>query len=140
MAKPKTSRKRSSREPAPLKFPAKGELAEAYRRAVEIAIQLPGVEESRSYGTPALKVNGIFLARLRSEAEGGLAIRCDLLERHMLIQADPEVFYFTPHYAEYLMVLINLLKVRWDAMPYLIEQAWRRVASPALIKQHDRLS
>ena len=55
---------------------------------VEIARRFPGVEESRSYGTPALKVKGKFLARLRSEAEGGLAIQCDFMERETLMQSD----------------------------------------------------
>ncbi len=43
-----------------------------YKRVCEIARKLPGVEESSSYGTPALKVKGRFLCRLRSEAEGAL--------------------------------------------------------------------
>src|SRR3569833_1071460 len=66
-----------------------------YRRVCEIARKLPGVEESASYGTPALKVKGRFLCRLRGEAEGALAIRCDLVDRQILLQADPEVFFVT---------------------------------------------
>ncbi len=66
----------------------------------EIARKLPGVEESSSYGTPALKVKGRFMCRLRSEAEGALAIRCDFLDRQILLQADPEVFFVTDHYLE----------------------------------------
>ena len=62
------------REPVPIKFPPDEHLAGLFNRVVEIARRFPGVEESRSYGTPALKVKGKFLARLRSEAEGGLAI------------------------------------------------------------------
>ncbi|MEJ1965936.1 MAG: hypothetical protein WDO56_32060 [Gammaproteobacteria bacterium] len=42
-----------------------------YQRVCKIARKLPGVEESTSYGTPALKVKGRFMARLRTEAEGG---------------------------------------------------------------------
>ena len=134
-----TSRKRHSRskEPAPLKFPASGGLAKVFTKLVKIALKFPGVEEGRSYGTPALKVKGKFLARLRTEAEGGLAIHCDFAEREMLIQAEPGVFFITDHYKDSPMVLIDLKKVRWDAMPYLIEQAWRTVASPKLLKEFD---
>ncbi len=125
------------KEPVALKFPPDAKLAKRYQRALDIAMQLPGVEDSRSYGTPAIKVKGKLIARLRSEAEGGLAIRCDFVERGMLLQADPETFYFTDHYADHPMVLINLATVRWDAMPALIEDAWRMVAPKRLIKEYD---
>ncbi len=127
----------SSREPAPLKHAPGAELATAFARLVVLARKLPAVEESRSYGTPAIKVKGKLLARLRSEAEGGLAIRCDFVDRHMLMQADPEVFYVTEHYQNYPMVLIDLTRVRWDAMPQIVEQAWRLAAPPKLVAAHD---
>ncbi len=125
------------KEPAPIKFPAKGKLAIAFKKLVKIGLEFPGVEESRSYGTPSLKVKGKFLCRLRTEAEGGLAIRCDFVEREMLMQAEPEVFYITDHYKDYPMILVDLTKVRWDAMPYLVEQAWRSEATPKLIKEYE---
>ena len=77
------------------------------------------------------------MARLRTEAEGGLAIHCDFVDRQMLMQADPQVFYITDHYADYPMVLINLLEVRWDAMPGLLEQGWRMAAPAKLIRAYD---
>ncbi|MYJ74765.1 MAG: hypothetical protein F4089_06515 [Gammaproteobacteria bacterium] len=126
-----------AKEPVPIKFPPDKQLAERFARVVQIAQRYPGVEESRSYGTPAIKVKRKLLARLRSEAEGGLAIVCDLMEREMLMQAAPETFYITDHYADWPMVLINLETVRWDAMPDILERAWRRVASPGLVKQYD---
>ncbi|MDE0422797.1 MAG: MmcQ/YjbR family DNA-binding protein [Gammaproteobacteria bacterium] len=126
-----------AKEPVPIKFPPDKQLAERFARVVQIAQRYPGVEESRSYGTPAIKVKRKLLARLRSEAEGGLAIVCDLMEREMLMQAAPETFYITDHYADWPMVLINLETVRWDAMPDILERAWRRVASPGLLKQYD---
>ena len=129
-------RKRSA-EPAPLKHPATGELAVAFERVVEIALELPGVEVSRSYGTPALKVEGKLMARLRSEAEGRLALRCPIRERPLLIQSDPKAFWVTPHYEDYPMILIDLFEVRWAKMPDLIERAWRDVAPKKLIKSYD---
>ncbi len=99
--------------------------------------KFPGVEESRSYGTPSLKVKRRFL---RSEAEGGLAIHCDMMEREMLMQAAPETFYITDHYASYPMVLINLDTARWEALPDIIERAWRMVATPKLVKEFEERS
>ena len=126
-----------AKEPAPLKFPPSPEIAAAFARAPALTSDLPGVEESRSYGTPAVKVKGKLIARLRSEDEGSLAIHCEFLERDMLMQADPDPFYVTPHYQDYEMVLINLLRVRWDAMPDILRNAWRRVAPKKLVTQFD---
>ena len=127
----------AAKQPVPIKFPPNEHLAGLFARVVDIAGRFPGVQESRSYGTPAIKVKGRFLARLRSEAEGGLAIVCDIMERQMLLQAGPETFYITDHYADYAMILVNLETVRWDAMSGIVERAWRMVASPRLIKEYE---
>jgi len=139
MAARKAPRKRKNRaaEPAPLKFAPQGALAAQYRRVLEIAERLPGVEATRAYGTPCIKVDGKIMARLRSESEGGLAMRCDFPERQMLMQADPQTFYVTDHYIDWPMVLINLAEVRWAAMPGLIEAAWRMVATKKRIAQFE---
>ena len=84
--------------------------AGAYERICALALKLPGVELGTSYGTPAIKVKGKLMARLRSEAEGGLAIRCDFVERQMLLQAAPEAFFLTPHYQDYPMILTSSMR------------------------------
>jgi len=111
--------------------------AKTYELICALALKLPGVELGTSYGTPAIKVKGKLMARLRSEAEGGLALRCDFLERQMLLQAAPEAFYLTPHYQDYPMILIKLDEVRTDALPDLIERAWRMVAPKRLVAAYD---
>lgn len=108
-----------------------------YQRVCEIARKLPGVEESTAYGTPSLKVRGRIMCRLRTEAEGALALRCDFLDRQILMQADPNVFFVTDHYLNYPMVLVRLDKVRRGALPDLILRAWRMVAPPKLVAEFD---
>ena len=108
-----------------------------YAHVCALALALPGVELSTSYGTPSIKVKGKIMARLRSEAEGGLAIRCDFVDRQMLLQAAPEAFFLTDHYVNYPMILIRLDQVRRDALPDLVERAWRMVAPKRLIEAFD---
>jgi hypothetical protein len=108
-----------------------------YERVCALALALPGVELSTSYGTPAIKVKGKVMARLRNEAEGGLAIVCDFVERQMLLQAAPEAFFLTDHYLNYPFILVRLDHVRRDALPGLVERAWRMVAPKKLIDAHD---
>ena len=43
---------------APLKFPPGPELKPLYDRVIEIATRYPGIDISRSYGTPSIKVAG----------------------------------------------------------------------------------
>jgi hypothetical protein len=108
-----------------------------YRRVCQLALRLPGVEESTSYGTPALKVKGRFMCRLRTEAEGALALCCDFVDRQMLLQADPNVFFVTDHYLNYPMILVRLDKVRRSVLPELLERAWRMAAPPKLVAEYD---
>jgi len=110
----------------------------AYARYLKIALKLPGTEESTSYGTPSVKVKGKILSRLRTEAEGGLALVCDLVDREMLLQTEPEVFYLTDHYRNYPMILVHLDKIRSDALPNLVERAWRMRAPAKLVKEYDQ--
>jgi len=112
----------------------------AYRRFCEIALKLPGVEEVTSYSTPGLKVKGRLLCRLRTEAEGALALRCDFLDRQILLQADPTVFFVTDHYINYPMILVRLEKIRRSALPELVQRAWRLVAPPRLVAEFDAAS
>jgi hypothetical protein len=51
----------------------------------EIALALPGVEEGTSYGTPAFRVRGKFLARLREDGET-LVVKCDYPERDLRME------------------------------------------------------
>jgi hypothetical protein len=105
--------------------------------ACEIARRFPGVEVETSYGTPALKVKGKFMARLRTEAEGWLAIRCEFLERDMLLRVAPKVFHLTDHYRNYPAILIDLDEIRRDVLEGIIENAWRMAASPKAIRVFD---
>jgi hypothetical protein len=125
------------KEPAPIKFPPDKKLAKLFERVLKLASRFPGVEASRSYGTPAIKAKGKFLARLRTEAEGGLAVPCSFNERDLLLMAAPDVFYITDHYTNYPIVLINLEKVNWDALPQILENAWRMHATPKTIKEYE---
>jgi hypothetical protein len=100
-------------------------------------MRFPGVERDTSYGTPAIKVKGKFMARLRSEAEGWLAIRCEFLVRDALLQAAPDVFHVTDHYRNYPMILVDLAKIEKGALLDILEQAWRMTAAKKLVRKYD---
>jgi hypothetical protein len=96
-----------------------------------VAHTLPGVEDSTSYGTPALKVKGKLLARLHQSGEC-FVLRADLKDRETLLEGDPAVFFITEHYREYPWVLVRFLTVDPRALPHILERAWRLVAPKSL--------
>lgn len=108
-----------------------------FKKAVKIAQRFPGVEVETSYGTPGLKVKGKFLARLRTEAEGWLAIRCEFVDREILLQAAPHVFHLTDHYVNYPAILVDLAAIDADALADVVERAWRKVAPKKLVREWD---
>jgi hypothetical protein len=104
---------------------------------VRLAAQaFPGVEDSTSYGTPALKVGGKLLARVHQSGEC-LVLRTDLLDREILMQSDPNVFFITDHYRDYPWILVRFSAVDPSTLPDLLERAWRLVAPKKLVAKFD---
>jgi hypothetical protein len=88
-----------------------------------LGLALPGVVEETSYDTPALKVNGKLLVRLKEDLET-LALRIDFEERQALVHGQPDVFFVTPHYENYPMVLVRLAAVDREELGELLTEAW----------------
>jgi len=97
----------------------------------QVALALPKVEEGTSYGTPAFRVAGKFLLRLREDGES-LAVKIGFDERDLLMAADPETFYITDHYRGYPAVLVRLAAVDRDRLREVLEEAWRFCAPKRL--------
>ncbi|EXL01377.1 MmcQ/YjbR family DNA-binding protein [Aquamicrobium defluvii] len=99
-----------------------------WKDVVALAKEFPGVTEEASHDMPALRVKGRLLIWLRSE-EGGLVLpEVPPDERDMLIEANPAVFYTTPHYASYSIVLARLAMIEPDPLRGFIERRWRKLA------------
>lgn len=103
----------------------------------EIALALPGVEEGTSYGTPAWKVEGKLLARLREDGET-LVVRAEDDARDLLMRSDPETFFVTDHYAGHPWVLVRLPRVERGALTLLIEEAVRLVVPRKALARASR--
>jgi len=108
-----------------------------FEQVRDFALTLPGVEESTSYGTPALKVRGRFLARLHEN--GALVVRVGADAQEALIAMEPEVYFITPHYAGSWAVLVRLDMIEEAAMQELMVETWRGNAPKRLVRNHDEL-
>ena len=101
----------------------------------QLALALPGVDEGKSWGTPAFRVGKKFLARLRED--GDLVVRVEFAAREVLMGAAPGTFYITDHYRDYPAMLVRLSKVDPDDLRELLEEAWRRNASKKLLAEFE---
>ena len=104
---------------------------------VAIASRFPGVEVTTSYGTPALKVAGGFMCRLRTDPDALVLRVVDLGEREALLQGQPAVFFSIPHYDGHPYVLVRLEAVDPVELGELLEEAWRVRAPKRLVAEYD---
>jgi hypothetical protein len=107
-----------------------------FDQVTKMALVFPGVEATSSFGTPALKVKGKFMARLREPDV--MVLKCvEDDEQQFLMGTQPEVFFLTDHYRGWPGILIRLSEVHPREMRELIEQSWRRLAPKKLLAEHD---
>lgn len=99
------------------------------------ALALPGVTLGASYGTPALKVAGKMICRLRED--GDLALKVEDGLREALLETQADVFHTTPHYDGYPMLLVRLDVADAEQVAGLVERAWGNLASAKLRKQRQ---
>ncbi len=102
-----------------------------YETVRELARELPNVEESTSYGTPALKVKKKLLARLKEDGKT-LVLRVSFDERDILMQAEPETFFITDHYLGYPAVLAKLPRIGRRQLRDVLAMSWRFVTGKSL--------
>ena len=107
-----------------------------WQRLCAAAQAFPGVEEGTSYSTPALHVRKKLLARLREDGET-VAVGVELLDRDVLLEADPRAFFVTDHYLAYPFILVRLVDAQHSVVVELLEQAWRRAAPKRAVAEHD---
>jgi hypothetical protein len=103
-----------------------------WRDVVELASDLPETEESTSYGRPALKVRGKFVAAMRTNPDA-LVLRCDLDEKPLLLEARPDILFETPHYHGWGYVLLRLEASIDEAREFLTD-SWL-LAAPKKLAQ-----
>lgn len=109
----------------------------SWKDVLAIGSRFPGVEESTSYGTPALKVRGKLMCRMRTDPDALVLRVIDLGEREALLQGEPDAFFSTPHYEGYPYVLARLETVEREQLAELLEDLWRLRAPKRLVASYD---
>jgi hypothetical protein len=104
-----------------------------------LVMSLPGVEEGASYGKPAYKLGGKFFTRMRVVDEA-VVLKISFEEREMLLEAAPEVYFLTDHYAPWPYVLAWIEKISPEELRAVLVKAWRQQAPKKLQKQHPEMA
>ncbi len=102
--------------------------AVTYDAVRRLALKLPKAEESTSYGTPAVKVKGKLFLRLHQDLDK-IVLPMPFDRREELMAEDPETYFITDHYAEYPYILVSLARVTMDALPDLLNLAYRTAST-----------
>jgi hypothetical protein len=101
----------------------------------EIASSFPEVEASAE-GRPSWRVRGkLFAWEARERDGGGLAVRVDREEKQLILDANPEVYFASPHYRGYPGVQIRLELIDEDELRERLEDAWLIQAPKRLAAQ-----
>jgi hypothetical protein len=104
---------------------------------VALALELPEVEESTSYGRPAIKVRGKFMAGYNPKEKAFVLRLADVEEQAFLTEAAPQLYFITDHYKGYPAVLMRPGKLSKTEARARLERAWRLQAPKALVKTYD---
>jgi hypothetical protein len=89
-----------------------------------LARAFPEVEES-TQGRIAFSVRGKgFAWEARERDGGGLAVRVDRDEKQLFLDANPDVYFTSPHYNGFPAVQIRLEQIDEDELRERLEDAW----------------
>ena len=111
--------------------------------AMKMGAALPDVEQTTTWGAPALKVHGRMMAckAINKQAEPNtLGVCISIPQREELIAADPATYYLKPHYEDYPFVLVRLSHIHTDALRDLLRMGWEFARSQAKRKPRPQRS
>lgn len=104
-------------------------------RLQRLSGDLPGVEVSTSYGTPALKVAGKLFVRIKDGET--LVLMAPMDEKERLIEMAPDIYYETDHYRGWPALLVRAALIEDAELRLRLAEAWRTKAPAKLRRTHD---
>lgn len=116
---------------------AKNPLTYETLEAFALSLNLPRIEKTTSWGQPTLKAHG-KLWTFWSPSEDAPVFKVESFdEREMLVEADPDVFFFTDHYKNHKLILARPDRVDIDWVEARLLSTWRSMAPKRFLKSFD---
>ncbi|NNC72870.1 MAG: hypothetical protein HKN78_08340 [Sphingomonadaceae bacterium] len=110
-----------------------------FDRVVKLGTMLPETSESTWYGTPSLKVKGKGFVRMKEKMDGVLVVTVPIGLKEALIEAEPEKYFETPHYAGWPAMLVRLDAISDDELQRRLECAWLEKAPRKLATGYNNM-
>lgn len=105
-------------------------------KRLALGLGLPGVEETTSWGQPTLKAHGKLWVWW-SPHEDAPVFKVPMEEREILVEAEPETFFYTNHYRSHPLVLVRPEKLDLDWAKANLTRVWRAQAPKRFLKTYD---
>ena len=97
---------------------------------------LPDTVETSVFGNPCFKVGDKAIC-FWNVGHDSPVFKVSFDERDMLIEAEPETFFTTPHHRPSPLVLARPQTVDPEWARATLERTWRRLARRATVKRYD---
>jgi hypothetical protein len=106
-------------------------------RALALALDLPNVIETTSWGQPTLKAHGKLWCWW-SPTENAPVFKVSREERELLLEMEPDVFFVTDHYRPHGLVLARPDRIDPQWAQAKLKSTWREMAPKKLLKAYDQ--
>jgi hypothetical protein len=104
--------------------------------ALALGLNLPGVERATSWGQPCLKAHRKLWVWW-SPSEDAPVFKTSFEEREILLAAEPEIFFVTPHYKPHPLVLVRPERLDPDWARAHLLRTWRAQAPKRVLKAYE---
>ena len=105
-------------------------------RDLALSLNLPNVVETASWGQPCLKVHG-KLWFFWSPSENAPVFKVPFEERDMLVEQDPETWFYSDHYRNHELVLARPERLDPEWARANLTRVWRKHAPKRVLKAFD---
>jgi hypothetical protein len=112
----------------------------AYEHVRQICLGFPAAEEKLSHGAPSFHVRGKMFLNFVDDHHGdgnvGVWCKSTLEEQRRLVASDPARFYVPPYVGVkgWLGVRVDEAHADWIELAILVEEGWRSVAPPKVLR------
>ena len=105
-------------------------------KRLALSLKLPNVVEATSWGQPCLKAHGKLWVWW-SPHEDAPVFKIPKEEREILLEAEPERFFVTPHYQPHALILMRPDKFDANWARANLLRSWRAMAPKRVLKAFD---
>lgn len=105
-------------------------------KKLALSLKLPGIVEATSWGQPCLKAHGKLWVWW-SPHEDAPVFKISKEEREILLDAEPERFFVTPHYQAHALILMRPEKFDAEWARTNLLRTWRAMAPKRVLKAYD---